>query len=194
MSKNEKFTMGIATLALVVAIGVAMFGGGTTTIDRTITNVIEKALGGVTNFDSLTLGEDLVVSGTSDVSTFTQGGGIRSTSTNDTTALLLASDFDTESIIDFTPNITGITLSLPASSTMTSFAPTAGDIRTVYIRNATTTVDIGVIIAGGTGTLLRTASTTSTIMGDVGGNTYGQLIFIRKADTDFDVLFQTYLD
>lgn len=183
MSNIEKIIGGIATLALIVALSVAVFGGGTTVIDRTITKTT-KTFGGITNFDSLTLGEDLVVTGASDVSTFTQGGGIRATSTDDTSAALLASDFDVENIIDFTPNVVSITLTLPASSTLSSFAPTAGDSRTIKIRNATTTIGTSFTIASGTGNTFKSATTTRVIEAN---DDYVVLEFVRRSDTDFDV-------
>lgn len=98
------------------------------------------------------------------IGTFTQGGGVRATSTNDTTATLLVTDFDVERVIEFTPNVTGITLALTASTSLTSFVAVAGECREVRIVNATTTAGAGVIIAGGTGSLLRTASTSVTIL------------------------------
>ena len=51
MSKINKVTLGIATLALVVALGVAIYVGW-----------IKIPLGGTTNYDSLSLSEDLTVS------------------------------------------------------------------------------------------------------------------------------------
>ena len=61
MDKN-KIAIVIATLALVLALGVAIFKGGTET--RTIVEK-ERTLAGVSNLDSLTLGDDLVVDKTS---------------------------------------------------------------------------------------------------------------------------------
>lgn len=56
MSKIEKFTLGIATLALFIAIiGVAIFSGKTITITE---KIIER-FGGTTNFDTLELKEEL---------------------------------------------------------------------------------------------------------------------------------------
>ena len=54
MSKIQKITLGIATLALCIAIGVAIFGGKITIIER-----IERAVGGVTNYDTLELKDEL---------------------------------------------------------------------------------------------------------------------------------------
>jgi|CXWL01.1.fsa_nt_gi hypothetical protein len=114
------------------------------------------------------------------IATFTQGGGVRATSTDDTTATLLASDFDVENVIEFTPNVTGITLAITASTSLSSFVATAGQCRDIRIVNATTTAGAGVIIAGGTGSLLRTASTSVTVL--PGGA--ADLKACRKVNTD----------
>lgn len=117
------------------------------------------------------------------VGTFTQGGGVRATSTDDTTATLLASDFDVESQIVFTPNVVSITLALPASSTLASFIPVAGQSRTIALINGTTTAGVGFTLAGGTGTSIRKASTTAVVL-PAGLN---ELTFNRKSNTDIEV-------
>lgn len=138
-------------------------------------------------------------------STATTGGGIRATSTTNTAETLLASDFDTENVIDYTPNgaVAGTTVTLPASSTLSAFIPTAGQTRTVFIRNATTTAATTVIIAGGSGTLLKVASSTNQIgggtgaqqiYGDTDGGNHAKLEFLRKANTDIEVLMTVYRD
>lgn len=129
----------------------------------------------------------------------TVGGGIRATSTNDTTATLLASDMDFEKVIDFTPLVPGITLAFPASSTLPNFLPNAGDTRTLFIRNATTTAATSgnVTIAGGTGTLLKNASSSPSVKvlkGDTDAGNYARFDIIRKANRDFEVLMQTFID
>ncbi len=114
------------------------------------------------------------------IGTFTQGGGLRASSTDDVTALLLASDFDAENYIDFTPNLIDITLTLPASSTMSDIIPNVGDYRTFFIRNATTTPDAIVILAAGTGWDVEMGTSTPTIYVD------DHLIIemVRKNNTD----------
>ena len=92
-----------------------------------------------------------------------------------------------------------IPLSLPASSTLSSFAPTAGNVRTVYIRNSTTTATTlgDVIIAGGTGTLLKIASSSpsaAVLLGDTDAGNYSKLDFVRKSNTDFEVLITSFKD
>lgn len=126
----------------------------------------------------------------------TQGGGIRATSTTGTVVPLLAADFDNENMIDITLNVQDATLSFPATTTLGSnFLPTAGMMRTFFIRNATTTASMDLTITGGTGFLLKKATSTAIILGDTDGAGYAELNLIRKANTDIEVLLvNIYLD
>lgn len=117
--------------------------------------------------------------------TLTEGGGIRATSTDDTSATFLASDFDVENMIEFKPTVTGITATLPATSTLTSFIPNAGDHRDLMICSATTTAAISFTLAQGTGMNLQQATSTLAIA-------TGQcaiLNFYRATDTDIEVYY-----
>jgi len=135
------------------------------------------------------------VDGATSISTFTQGGGVFATSSTGAVLPLVASDFDTENMIDVTLNIVDGTLSFPATTTLTSFIPNAGDTRTLYIRNATTTATMDLTIAGGTGVLLKQATSTSvTIPGDTDGGNFGVLRLIRKVNTDIELLVQVFKD
>lgn len=130
--------------------------------------------------------------------TITQGGGIRATSTSNSAETLLVTDFDTENVIDYTLNVQAATLTLPASSTLSSFIPTAGQMRTVWIRNATTTAT-NLTIAGGTGTILKQATSTDfagskIIFGDTDGDNRARLDFVRKTNSDIDVYMTAFRD
>lgn len=130
--------------------------------------------------------------------TFTQGGGIDATSTLGTAVPLLASDFDVENVIDVTLNISSGTLTFPATTTLTSFIPTAGQTRTLFVRNATTTAATNLTIAGGTGVLVKFASTTpattGVITGDTDGANYAMIVLTRKANTDIEALVSLFKD
>lgn len=127
--------------------------------------------------------------------TLTEGGLINSTSTIGTVVPLGASDFDTENVIDVMLNVSDATLSFPASSTLTSFLPVAGQTRTLFIRNATTTASIDLLITGGTGVLLKVASSSpATLVGDTDGANYGVVRLIRKANTDIEALLTLFKD
>ena len=119
----------------------------------------------------------------------TQGGGIRATSTTGTVVPLLAADFDNENMIDVTLNVQDATLSFPATTTLGSnFLPTAGMMRTFFVRNATTTASMDLTLTGGTGMLLKKATSSAVIIGDTDGGNYAQFNLIRKANTDIEVL------
>lgn len=126
--------------------------------------------------------------------TLTEGGGITATSTSGTVVPLLASNFDVENVIDVTLNVQDATLSFPATSTLTSFIPTAGQKRTLYIRNASTTAAMDLTITGGTGVLLKKATTTAVVYGDTDGANYARIELTRKSNTDIEALLQIFMD
>jgi len=158
-------------------------------LDITTTGTLTAATG--------TFSSTLGITGATTASTFTQGGGVTSTSTSGSVVPLLASAFDTENVIDVMLNVQDATLSFPASSTLTSFIPTSGQTRTLFIRNATTTASIDLTISGGTGVLLKNASSSPsapTISGDTDGANYGVITLIRKANTDIEALLEIFKD
>ena len=111
---------------------------------------------------------------------FTQGGGVTAT-TSIGAVTYTASQFDTESTIEHTA-ASAVTATLPASSTLSTFVPLPGQSRTIFIKN----ISAGIItLSGGSGTLLRSASSTSRIL----TTGVGRLDFVRKNDTDIEVLF-----
>ncbi len=135
---------------------------------------------------------------TADAGALTQGGGVRATSTVNTAETLLASDFDTENTIDYTFNgaVAGGTVTLPASTTL-PLSTTPGAMRTIWVRNATSTAATVLTIAGNTGTLLKIASTSPSsagILGDTDAGNYARLDFLRKANSDIEVFLQGYRD
>lgn len=211
MNKKLNLTLGLAVVAIVIAIlgysqasqMQAPRAGSTLGTGDTLSNV--------THLDALTLDSgnltltsgnvsvtgSLTSSGAATVGTFTQGGGIRATSTTGTVVPLIASDFDTENVIDVTLNTSSGTLSFPATTTLASFIPTAGQTRTLFIRNATTTAATTLTITGGTGVLLKNASSTSPtgiILGDTDGANYGKVELLRKANTDIEALLTIFQD
>ena len=112
-------------------------------------------------------------------------GGRFATSTDDTTATALGSDFKDIARYDFTPNVGSITLTLPATSTMSDFVPRVGDTRDVFLCNATTTAATPFTLAAGTGMNLVQSTSTLAI-----NTTYcATLTFSRKANSDIDVFY-----
>lgn len=77
-------------------------------------------------------------------------------------------------------NAGALTLTMPASTTLRAFVPKAGDRAQLLIVNQGTAL---LTLAGGTGTLLQTSSTTKTV--NIGGSAL--LNFVRKTNTDIIV-------
>ena len=129
---------------------------------------------------------------------FTQGGGITATSTSGNAVPLLATDFDTENVIDVTLNVLDATLTFPATTTLTGVVPTPGMTRTIFIRNASTTAAMDLTVNGGTGVLMKYASTTpanvGVITGDTDGANYARVDLLRKANTDIEALVTMFKD
>jgi hypothetical protein len=126
---------------------------------------------------------------------FTEGGTTYATSTTGNVVPLIASNFDEETSIDVTLGVVDATLSFPASSTLASnFLPTSGMKRSLYIRNASTTATMDLTVTGGTGILLKRATTSSVIYGDTDGANYGRIDLVRKANTDIEALLTIFVD
>lgn len=92
--------------------------------------------------------------------TLTQNGGVTATSSA-ASATFLATDFDDEDLIEVSLPVGSVTLTFPASTTF-PLDPTPGATRQFSMTNASTTAGQAITIAGGTGTLLRVASSTIT--------------------------------
>ena len=86
---------------------------------------------------------------------------VNSTSTTATTYTLVAADILNYESVVITPNTGDLTLTLPASSTLSAFVPTAGDWAEQCWYNASTTAGIDITFAAGTGIDLEVASSTS---------------------------------
>ena len=75
-------------------------------------------------------------------------------------------DWANGSVVSFTKVATAATtLTFPASSTVSSLVPRAGDRQTFCIRNATTTAGLNTILAGSTGINLVVASSSVSALG-----------------------------
>lgn len=122
----------------------------------------------------------------------TSGGGVTATTTDTTASTLAVTDFDNENVIDVTPGAASVTLSFPATSSLTSFIPATGQTRTIFIRNATTTAGVNILVASSTGVIVNSASTSALIMSTTGAKNYGKLDFVRKANTDISVLLTLF--
>lgn len=80
-------------------------------------------------------------------------------------ATLSAKETAGYSTVNFYPSVGAVTLTLPASSTLASIIPKAGDMKRVCYYNATTTAAINITLAAGTGIDVESASTTNQTAG-----------------------------
>jgi hypothetical protein len=135
------------------------------------------------NVDAPITSTSLSVSGESSVQGFTQGGGVLSFTATSTQAArtLTEAEMIASNVIDIVSTSSpALTLTLPATSTMTTLLPNAGDMREWFIDNqhlaATTTT-----IAAGTGIDLIAVTANDDV---IDGQEVSRLTCIRKADTD----------
>lgn len=149
-----------------------------------------QSLGDLIAAGDLAIGDDLTVTGDTNVTYFSYGAGIYASSTSANVGTLPVSVLTTYSSMDYTPGDLAVTLTLPATSTMTSFIPTAGDCYDFRFRNVDGTAATSTTIAAGTGIDL-----VENENGDVvieGGNE-AQIKFCRESDTDVTVYVDEYI-
>lgn len=106
--------------------------------------------------------------------------GTNSTSTPLVATTLLNSDIVGYTTISMTPNTANLLLTLPASSTLSTWLPLAGNAVTFYLLNATTTAGVNIGLYPGIGTLIQQASTTATTT----SQRYSEIKVVRKPNTD----------
>lgn len=143
-----------------------------------------------TNFVGTVTGAAATFTGAVTTGTFTQGGGITASSTS-ASVTLAGTEFTTSNVLDYTVNVGSVTLTFAASTTAPCSVMSSGQVRTVFIRNATTTATSKITIAGGTGNTLKVASTT-VIAGNTDGSNMARFDFTKKTSTDCDILMVNY--
>lgn len=125
------------------------------------------------------------------------GGDIVATSTP-TNSTLLARDLIRAKQIDMTITQSNGTLTLPATTTLAGWLPSAGDTRTVLVRNATTSASVSLTIAVGTGMTLKNASSTgvtnAVIPGDTDGKSTAEIVLVRQLNRDITVFVTKFAD
>ena len=95
--------------------------------------------------------------------------------------------------IDYTVNVADVTLTLMASTT--AWMPQKqNEMRSLFIRNASTTATADIVIAAGTGINLKRATSSVTVLGDTGADNYARIDFVRQADSDVDALVTLFID
>jgi hypothetical protein len=97
-----------------------------------------------------------------------------------------------------TPNVGALTYTFPATSTLTTFIPTAGDMARQCFYNATSTAAATIIFAAGTGIDLEVATSSANTGGafdlTLGAGNMGCFDFMRKTNTDIVAGFLEYSD
>lgn len=180
MTTSNKIVVGVVSVAVLV---VGFILGTLGTHQASVPAPASQTLGGVTYDKSNLVGDvyqglnnTLVMSGGKFTApTFTTAFATTSTGSGTLTSANIAK---VASILS--TNAGALTLTLPASTTFTgvnAFVPVAGDQRSFVIINQGTAL---LTLAGGTGTLLQTASSTKTV--NIGGS--AELICTRKTNTD----------
>ncbi len=155
-------------------------------------------LGGVTNYDEVDASVGFKLAGTTffSASGFTPKFGVtyesvNSTSTSATSQTLKLSDVQGYDTVILTPNVGTDTVTFFASSTATTWLPTAGYTQNTCFYNGTTTANVNLIIAGGTGVNVQVASSSATALGSlvIGPQKQGCFTFTRgnTTATTFDI-------
>jgi hypothetical protein len=120
------------------------------------------------------------------------GGNVISTSSVTAATTFLNTDLIQKtgltSLINFTPNVTGITATLPASSTLKDLAPVKGDKVSMALCNATTTAATTFTFAVGAGETLDQATSTLAIP----TGQCAKLDFLRTSTSDFRVFYDLF--
>jgi hypothetical protein len=159
----------------------------------------EQMLGGTTNFDALELGGALSVGGTfavtgattvggalgvtgaTDTSIFTQGGGCTASTTVAATELWTEADMLGANCFEYNgATAAAITITLPATSTMTTLLPNTGDFREWIYQGYTAAATTTTFTAGAGIDLIGVTSNDDVIDGDE----YARLSCTRMTDTD----------
>lgn len=140
--------------------------------------------------DDATIGGDLALTGGANVGNLTYGLTTVASSTANAAETLLITDLTSYSGFDYTPGNLAVTLTLPATSTMTAFIPNAGECFDWRLRNLDGTAATSTTIAAGTGIDLVENENGDVII--EGGNE-AQLKFCRELDTDVTVYVDEYI-
>lgn len=112
------------------------------------------------------------------------GSGVLASTTMETTATALASYVTDYRCWAFTPNVANTALTLPASSTLSTFLPTAGTCHTIKLENVSSVNATTTTIVAGTGMDLQEPDGQDVV---IGGTNYANIEFCRRSDTDFVV-------
>jgi len=123
------------------------------------------------------------------VGRLTQGNGILASTSMNTTVTLVENDLLNYSGWDFTPNAANTVATLPASSTLTTFIPNAGQWHTIYLSNKSLVSATTTTVVGGTGTTLYEPTGADVV---INGTGKAPLTFFRESNTNISVYVGEY--
>lgn len=117
---------------------------------------------------------------------------VLSTSTNtETTGAFTQANLSSYDYIEVAiGSASGMAYNFPASSTLTTLLPDAGDKQEWIIRNTTTTAGVDLELVSGVGTYIEKA--TSTISSAIFASSTGKVLCIRGVDTDVNCMVGYY--
>lgn len=145
------------------------------------------ATGSATVGDDLSVTDTFTVSGYTDVSEFTQGGGCTASSTVAAAETWTESFMESANCFEYSGQATAaaISITLPATSTMDTLIPNAGDMRTwIYDGSAYAAATTTTFLAG-TGIDLIAVTANDDV---IDGGEYAELTCWRQTDTDVTCL------
>lgn len=135
-------------------------------------------------------GTTLTITATSTGGNFVNKGSVLSTTTMGTATTFNENDFLYYNFISATANVTADhTFKFPASSTLTSFLPNAGDSKRIFLRNVTTTVGTDYLFSSNVGVFLEYSSTTPRT---IFASSTAILDFTRQVNSDVTVSISTF--
>lgn len=134
----------------------------------------EQNFGANTAFSGIKVEDDGITRGT-----------ILASTTSGTAATLSATILRQYQQFTLTPNVSSHTLTLPASTSLVSFLPVAGETAEFFVQNGTSTSAVTLTLATATGLNLKKATTTLAIP----PSSVGILRFVRLTNKDFNVFF-----
>ena len=175
-------------ISALAVVGVVLGGFAVLTNGDTIVNnpVVERTVGAVAGPNNFV--HQFFHAG------FTSGSACSATSTTAAAGTLGSELGPDTSCVDVTPNGADLTLTL-AASTSAWYPKAKGEVRTLFVRNATSTAGIDIIFAAGTGINLKRATTSgSLLIGDTDAENTARIYFKKQADGDLTALLNLYQD
>lgn len=179
MNENKNLGLGVALVAIVIAIGAYFFpqqvadlaGAIGTRFPNGLSADTTSPVAGQVRSTTLTTTGAATIGGLATLDAGQLRSYTNSTSTSATAQTLVVADVAGYDTVLMTPTIGATTLTFFASSTAASWLPVAGDTQETCFVNSTTTATATLIFAAGTGIDLETASSTRTDLTVVGGAT-----------------------